>query len=67
MPQYFFHLTNGIVVEDVDGGTFDHVAEARNHAVTVARELGRNHSSPAGRSVTVTDEQGVIVFRADIV
>jgi Domain of unknown function (DUF6894) len=49
VSRYFFHLTNGTMVgdmvEDVDGESFDLVAEARAHAVRVAQELAQ-HSSP---------------------
>ena len=72
MPQYFFHLTNGVmpqyffhlanvILEDVDGESFDDVAGARQHAVEVAAEL-RWHGRLGGRSIAVTDEQGVVVF-----
>ena len=65
MPQYFFHLTNGAILEDVEGESFGRVAEAREHAVQVAAEL-RWHGRLGGRSITVTDEQGVVVFKTVI-
>jgi hypothetical protein len=46
MPQFYFHLTNGILVEDFGGETFELVAEARGHAVRVAEELGREDAAP---------------------
>jgi Domain of unknown function (DUF6894) len=69
VSRYFFHLTNGTMVgdmvEDVDGESFDLVAEARAHAVRVAQELAQ-HSSLGGRSVSVVDESGVVVFRTPV-
>jgi hypothetical protein len=58
MARYFFHLNNGLKVEDVDGEDFDLVAEARGHAVKVAQELGRHGSPLGGRSISVTGERG---------
>jgi uncharacterized lipoprotein NlpE involved in copper resistance len=66
MARYFFHLKNGLTVEDVDGEEFDLVADARGHAVKVAQELGRHGSSLGGRSISVTDEQGAVVFKTTI-
>jgi hypothetical protein len=66
MARYFFHLNNGLTVEDVDGEDFDLVADARGHAVKVAQELGRHGSSLGGRSISVTDEQGVVVYKTAI-
>jgi hypothetical protein len=65
MARYFFHLSNGVTVKDVDGEDFDLLAEARGHALRVAYELGR-HGSLGGRSMSVTDEQGVVVFKTPI-
>jgi hypothetical protein len=66
MARYFFHLNNGLKVEDVDGEDFDLVAEARGHAVKVAQELGRHGSPLGGRSISVTDEKGVVLFKTAI-
>lgn len=66
MARYFFHLNNGITVEDVDGEEFDLVADAHGHARKVAQELGGHGSSLGGRSISVTDEQGVVVFKTPI-
>ena len=66
MARYFFHLSNGLTVEDVDGEDFDLVAAARGHAVKVAQELGRHGSPLGGRSISVTDEQGDVVFKTPI-
>ena len=64
MARYFFHLSNGITLEDTGGEDFDRPAEARGHALQVAHELRR--SSLGGRSISVTDEQGVVIFQTQI-
>jgi hypothetical protein len=66
MARYFFHLSNGLTVEDVDSEDFDLVADARGHARKVAQELGGHGSSLDGRSISVTDEKGVVVFKTAI-
>ena len=66
MARYFFNLINGLTVDDVDGEDFDLVADARGHALKVAQELGRHGSSLGGRSISVTDEQGAVVFKTPI-
>jgi hypothetical protein len=66
MARYFFHLNNNLTVEDVDGEDFDLVADARGHVVKVAQELGRYGSPLGGRSISVTDQQGVVVFKTTI-
>ena len=64
MARYFFHLSNGLTLEDTEGENFDLAAEARGHALQVAKELGRG--SLGGKSISVTDEQGVVVFKTQI-
>ena len=54
MARYFFHLSNGLTVEDTEGEDFNFPAEARGHALKVAEELGRG--SRGGMSISVTDE-----------
>jgi hypothetical protein len=66
MARYFFHLINGLTVEDVDGEDFGLVSDARGHALKVAQELGRHASPLDGKSISVTDEQGVVVFKTTI-
>ena len=39
MPMYYFHLSNGEKVLDVDGTNLVDLAAARTHAFGVAREL----------------------------
>jgi hypothetical protein len=64
MARYFFHLSNGLTLEDTEGEDFNLPAEARGHALKVAEELGRG--SLGGMSISVTDEQGVVVFETQI-
>jgi hypothetical protein len=64
MSRYFFNLSNGELLKDVEGETFDLLVQARDHAVRVARELAGG--SVSGRSISVTDENGVVVFKTQI-
>jgi hypothetical protein len=64
MARYFFHLSNGLTLEDTEGEDFDLPAEARGHALKVAQELSRG--SLGGMSISVADEQGVVVFKTQI-
>jgi hypothetical protein len=68
MSRYFFYLTNGDSVADEVGEEFDGVEAARGHATAVARELSRNRLSDAlvGRSISVVDERGVVVFKVPL-
>jgi len=61
MARYFFHLSNGLTLEDTEGENFDLLAQARGHALQVAKGLGRG--SLTGMAISVTDEQGVVVFQ----
>jgi hypothetical protein len=64
MSRYFFNLSNGHILKDVVGESFDLLVHARDHAVQVARELAGGMTS--GRSISVTDEKGVVVFKTEI-
>jgi uncharacterized protein DUF6894 len=68
MSRYFFDLTNGDSVADEVGGDFDGVEAAGGHAMAVARELSRNQLPDAliGRSISVVDERGVVVFKVPL-
>jgi hypothetical protein len=68
MSRYFFYLTNGDSIADEVGEEFDRVEAARGHAMAVARELSRNRLSDAlvGRSISVVDERGVVVFKVPL-
>jgi hypothetical protein len=65
MARYFFNLTNGDSVADEVGEEFDRVEAARGHATAVARELSRNLPPDVlvGRSISVIDERGIVVFK----
>jgi hypothetical protein len=68
MPRYFFNVTNGDSVADEVGEEFDRVEAARGHAMTVAKELSRGRLPRAliGRSISVVDERGVLVFKVPL-
>jgi hypothetical protein len=68
MSRYFFDLTNGDSVPDEVGEEFDRVEAARGHAMAVARELSRNLPPDAlvGRSISVVDERGLVVFKVPL-
>jgi hypothetical protein len=68
MPMYFFHLTNGTTVENMDGENFDIQAEAYRHAVRIARELARRGAAPSmsKKFVSEINEHGVIVFKTPL-
>ena len=68
MSHYFFNLTNGDSVADEVGEDFDGVEAARGHAMAVARELSRNRlpDDLVGRSISVVDERGVVVFKVPL-
>ena len=64
MPRYFFNLSNGDRLKDAVGESFDLLVHARDHAVQVAQELAGGLTS--GRSISVTDEHGAVVFETKI-
>jgi len=68
MSHYFFNLTNGDSVADEVGEDFDGVEAARGHAMAVARELSRIQlpDTLIGRSISVVDERGVLVFKVPL-
>ena len=68
MQRYFFNVTNGDSVADEVGEEFDRVEAARGHAMTVAKELsrGRRPRALVGRSISVVDERGVLVFKVPL-
>ena len=67
MARYFFHLEDGNdeVLRDDTGEEFSEIEEAKNHALDVASELGRNQpkSFRAQQRLLVTDEAGIALFR----
>jgi len=67
MPRFFFNLTNHTKIKD-DRGELCTLGEARNTALEVAAELGRNqnHNKLRGLSISVTDEDGLELFRTPL-
>jgi hypothetical protein len=67
MARYFFSLTDGIpLIQDLGGELFNHDGQARSHAIQVAQELARNGGTIQGRSITVTNEEGAVIFTTEI-
>jgi hypothetical protein len=67
MARYFFHVTsNGHSLTDDEGEEFELLEAAREHATAVARELSREALRWAGRYISVTDAQGVVVFKVPL-
>jgi hypothetical protein len=69
MPKFFFNLTNGETVRDERGTDCINVEQAKQFAVVVAAELGRNRSREDIQQLAlfVTDETGSEVFRTKLV
>ena len=67
MPRFFFNLTNHKKIKD-DRGELCTLGEARNTALEVAAELGRNQNRNKlrGFSISVTDEDGLELFRTPL-
>ena len=67
MPRFFFNLTNHTKIKD-DRGELCTLDEARNTALEVAAELGRNQNRNKlrGLSISVTDEDGLELFRTPL-
>jgi hypothetical protein len=67
--MFFFNLTNGETVRDNRGTDCTNVEQAKEFAVGVAAELGRNRSMEDIKKLTVfvTDETGSEVFRTKLV
>jgi len=67
MPRFFFNLTNHTKVND-DRGELCTLEQARNTALEVAAELGRNQNRNKirGVSIAVTDEDGTELFRTPL-
>jgi hypothetical protein len=67
MPTYFFHLADKEVIEDPDGTDLADLAEAREHAAEVARELTFRSAGIFQRgwsnwTLRVQDEHGTDLF-----
>jgi hypothetical protein len=68
MPKFFFNLTNGGTVRDERGTDCTGVEQAKEFAVVVAAELGRNRlpKDIQQLAVFVTDETGSEIFRTKL-
>jgi hypothetical protein len=69
MPEFFFNLTNGQTVRDERGTRCDTLEHAKEFALAVAAELGRNRSAAEleALALSVTDQTGREVFRTKLV
>jgi hypothetical protein len=65
MTRFYFHLTDGTMIEDDQGQPCATEKEARAHADQVARELSRNRARDDIKhwAVCVTDESGKRITR----
>ena len=66
MPRYFFHL-HGSGARDTEGQEFPNDEAARQEAVAVARDLGRNRSVATNERLVVTDESGNVIHEEPVV
>jgi hypothetical protein len=70
MPRYFFHLKDGnSVLHDHMGEEFANSEAARQHALQVAFELGRNRSADkikVPRWLLITDAADQVLFHTAI-
>jgi hypothetical protein len=65
----FLHLEDETgVLRDGMGEEFWNIEEARNHAVQIAREMGRNRPKHvnAGQRLLVTDDAGIALHRISL-
>jgi hypothetical protein len=66
MPRYFFHL-HGSGARDTEGQEFPNDEAARQEAVAVARDLGRNRPVATNERLVVTDESGKVIHEEPLV
>jgi hypothetical protein len=66
MPRYFFHL-HGSGARDTEGQEFPDDEAARQEAVAVARDLGRNRNVTTDERLIVTDESGKVIHEEPVV
>jgi hypothetical protein len=69
MPRFFFHLSDGVMIEDNRGTRCNTRIDARVFAIKLAADYALNpkFDKVADLSILVTDEGGTEVFRAPIV
>jgi Domain of unknown function (DUF6894) len=68
MPRFFFHITGGTRIEDDRGTRCETVAQAKEFALAVAAELGRNRTPNEIEHLAVcaTDATGREIFRTPV-
>jgi hypothetical protein len=68
MVRYFFNLSGGSTVHDLDGEELPDLNSAKAAAVLIAQDVARNKRRPqtAGVYVCVTDELGKELFRTPL-
>jgi len=67
MPRFFFNVREGDkLIDDIEGGDYPSLAEARAEAVLSARELMANDilagRKPSGSRFEIGDDSGQIVL-----
>jgi hypothetical protein len=67
MPRYFFHLHGDGAVRDAMGQELPDDNAARQEAVAVAAELGRNRQSTSKLLLVVTNGKGEMICEQPIV
>jgi hypothetical protein len=69
MPRYFFHLADAnVVLRDDIGEEFATAEQARDFALRIAWEIGRNRPEDirTGKHILVRDAAGIVVFRTPL-
>jgi hypothetical protein len=69
MPRFFFHLSDGVTIEDNRGTACNTRIDARVFAIKLAADYALNpkFAEVPDLSILVTDEGGSEVFRTPIV
>jgi hypothetical protein len=66
VPRYFFHISDGVLIPDLEGSELPDLAAARVEAVAVAGGMLRDHAPDFWRTcewrVIVTDDAHFILF-----
>lgn len=66
MPRYFFHVADGQDLPDLQGTMLPGLAAARAEALkytgTLLREIGEGFWTGEQWTMTVTDEEGLVMF-----
>jgi hypothetical protein len=69
MPRFFFHLSDGVLIEDNHGSLCNTRDDAKLFAQNLAAEYGRNRKlkNIEDLCIRVTDETGTEVYRTPVV